>query len=550
MTKHHRWRARIGVSLTGVIAIMGAVGVAAGPAAASTGTDVGGDSLTVTPSSNLISGGTVSVSLTTVAATPGGVFIGVTQCGNADSSGTPLASLDTGGGDCEGAAGLGSTLQIIGTIGVGAVPAGINTVSLTLQRTGLGANNAQCIAMPPATLPCTVVASPATAAGAYTGAGTFQVAAPISYRPPATASITSVTGQNGTSAARAGNTINLTGSNWDDTVSPVTGTMALCSTSDNSVCDATGLDTPSFSVTGGVLTASAVVDASATTGARNLVLTESSGPNAVVPVTILGNRQILITPVTGGAGTSVTVTGSGYNASVPVAVAGVTAGSTPTSDTPTITMSSATGAVSATFTVNDPNTVAIAAAETSAPLTNVAIHPFVFSGNNCVAATANGCSLLQTVSQLVKPGVLTFSQTAAQVAMSDVTLNGENQTSTGQINQLTVSDARGSLVGWTVTATATDLSDGSSAADNTIPAGNLKTSSVTCAPDATAVGGILTEVTAGAGGALSKTVGQTLCQAPSGGGGGTFDINADLSLLVPASVASGTYTSTMTFTVQ
>lgn len=132
--------------------------------------------ISVSPSSNLTSGQSVTVTVTTPNAMPSGVIAAVTQCGNATSSGTPLNTLAADGSDCIGAAGVGTTVQLITT-----AAAGTYTVTLHLQETGLGSANAECIAMPPATLPCVIVVSTATAAGAYTADGSFQGEAPITY---------------------------------------------------------------------------------------------------------------------------------------------------------------------------------------------------------------------------------------------------------------------------------------------------------------------------------------------------------------------------------
>src|SRR5438067_662858 len=77
-------------------------------------------------------------------------------------------------------------------------------------------------------LPCTIAAATAVAAGSVTGYS-FALTQPITYRPAPTASVSSVVTQTGTSAARAGNTVNLTGVNWDDSP-PATFTLQLCNT--------------------------------------------------------------------------------------------------------------------------------------------------------------------------------------------------------------------------------------------------------------------------------------------------------------------------------
>ena len=146
---------------------------------------------------------------------------------------------------------------------------------------------------------------------------------------------------------------------------------------------------------------------------------------------------------------------------------------------------------------------------------------------------------------------LTFSEPSTTVTLTPVTLNGHDQDSTGSIQTLTVLDARGSLSGWVVNATMTNLTDGTAGATpanhHAIPAGNMHTTTVTCAPQAAS--GVATDVAAGAGGTLDPTSSITLCTAATGGGGGTFDINVGLTLNVPASIAAGHYVSQMTLLI-
>ncbi|HEU5307554.1 MAG TPA: hypothetical protein VFW97_09515 [Acidimicrobiia bacterium] len=167
---------------------------------ASSPVSASGETVVAAPNANLTDGATISVTVTTTAATDSGVFVAVTQCGNADSGGTPLAS--TTADDCVGASGLGTSLVLVG-FPSGAVAAGAHDVSLVAKKTGIGANSAQCIPMPPATLPCAVSAATATVSGAYTGPGyNFQATADISYasETTTTTSTTSTTTPTSTTA--------------------------------------------------------------------------------------------------------------------------------------------------------------------------------------------------------------------------------------------------------------------------------------------------------------------------------------------------------------
>ena len=87
-------------------------------------------------------------------------------------------------------------------------------------------------------------------------------------------------------------------------------------------------------------------------------------------------------------------------------------------------------------------------------------------------SVAAGDSLQQNVTQVVNPGVLdllacgssTPNPATCSIAMSPITLNGSNQTTTGAINQVTVLDARGGPIPWSLTAQlGGDLTNGNGA---------------------------------------------------------------------------------------
>jgi len=296
----------------------------------------------------------------------------------------------------------------------------------------------------------------------------------------------------------------------------------------------------------------------ATTGARAVKVSESTGLSALVPITILGSRQIVLTPSGGGVGTTVSVSGSGFDASQLVNIVGLDAAFNPApTDFGAPVTTSSTGTLTGSIQINNVLTRNIAAAEADNPATEVAVAPFAFSADSCVPtnpgpdaddSTSNGCDVLQTVTEVVSGTTLTFSQAGSQVTLTPTTLNGTDQTATGALQALTVLDARGSLTGWTVIATATDFADAVGGTHHTIPASSLDASGITCAPQSSSTGDAA-DVVAGSAGSFDNSTALTLCTAASGGGGGTFDIGSDVSLLVPASVAAGTYTSTVTITV-
>ncbi|HET6914955.1 MAG TPA: hypothetical protein VFH56_02585 [Acidimicrobiales bacterium] len=155
------------------------------------------------------------------------------------------------------------------------------------------------------------------------------------------------------------------------------------------------------------------------------------------------------------------------------------------------------------------------------------------------------------------------------LALQGVTLNGRVQTASGCLNTVQVEDARGTLVGWTTTGQLeTDFlgpNIGSNTWDHVIPAQNLTWSPVRSLTYPGDPSGVLSEVAAGATGPLptsSQSAGLNgaagpypamnesstpvdLCSAAPGGGGGTFNCDAGLALVVPAFVAAGPYQATL-----
>lgn len=223
------------------------------PAAAS------GETVTVTPSASLTDAQNVTVTFTMTAATEATVFIGITQCGNATSAGTPLAAA--GANDCMGAAGLGTTLVTFGATGAGGlagpVPAGSHTVTLKTKKTGLGTNNAQCIPLAQATIPCRVSAATATFAGGYTGPGyNFTASADISYAGAATttttaAQTTTTTVAPTTTTTTGGGTTTTTtgGGATTTTAAPATTTTTAAPTTTTTAAPATTTTAPATTKT-------------------------------------------------------------------------------------------------------------------------------------------------------------------------------------------------------------------------------------------------------------------------------------------------------------
>jgi len=195
---------------------------------------------------------------------------------------------------------------------------------------------------------------------------------------------------------------------------------------------------------------------------------------------------------------------------------------------------------------------------------NTALVNISILGNQCDATTAL-CSLTQVIDVTVTGTTMTMNQAAQFVTLAGVTLNGEYKLTNGAIQAITVTNARGSAAGWSVTGQVTDFKTATAPAASCsggdvnenrlcIPANNLA-----WGPSAgifhTVIPGDVAKVDAGATGDLARpwttpmnTTG-TLCISPVNQGGGTFRCNANLSLGVPASAGAGQYKANLTLTL-
>ncbi|MGH8961655.1 MAG: hypothetical protein ACRDWT_10775 [Jatrophihabitantaceae bacterium] len=361
----------------------------------------------------------------------------------------------------------------------------------------------------------------------------FTAGALVQNVPAATLHIGSVTGQSVTTAARAGDTVNLTGVNWDSSGAI---TAQLCDTS-GATCDASGLTGSTLAADGsGNLTGGVSVDASATTGARSIEV--SQGAHVVsANISILGTPTLSGSPASGGTGTSVNITGANWNPGSTVTLQGTTVSGNSSDPAVTVT-ASGTGAISGSYLVNDASTSSILAF--SGALS--ASQAFSFTSNDCTVPTAGSCSVQQNVTFKANPGVLEQSQGGGSIDLGSLTLNGQDQNLTGAINTDTVTDARGTSAGWLLNARLTDLTNGGTGANDTISASNMG-----WAPVCAKTSGGATPA-AGSPGTLSNSD-QLFCSVPTGTGNGIYTADSALNLLVPATADAGTYNAILTLTL-
>lgn len=321
--------------------------------------------------------------------------------------------------------------------------------------------------------------------------------------------------------------------------------------------------------------------------------------------TLLGTPTLTVSPTSGGVGTVVSITGTNWDPQgSKVTVAFTTAATGKTVDSVTLSVTSS-GDISGSISVTSNEAVGsnpldgTQTAFDGSTLTATAAFTVTAISSTCSIGGTTGltsCSVQQVISVTITGTNLTITEettgsnpNATTVVLTPITLGPQVfQNATGKLNTVQVSDDRGTLVGWTVTATMdsnfTNSSPTGNSIDNEIPASFLTwTPSVSLTtPGSTDIGtfcpgsptspgengcvgpsgqisttqasGVATtstpaEVTAGPVANLSTTTAATLCSAAAGGGGGGFNCNASLSLATPPYVAAGTYSATMNITV-
>ncbi|MHB1582750.1 MAG: hypothetical protein ACYCU7_07955 [Acidimicrobiales bacterium] len=160
--------------------------------------------------------------------------------------------------------------------------------------------------------------------------------------------------------------------------------------------------------------------------------------------------------------------------------------------------------------------------------------------------------LTQTITVAIEPGPLTISQQTSQVTLQPVDTSGTSGNgviATGNLDPVTVTDARGSLGGWTVTGQLTSDFTTHGRSGRTVQLDDAALTwnpSVSLAVPAGQPGGpsgLLNEVAAGAPLQLTPGHSSVLCSASPGGGGGQFECGAGLEMAVPRGAPHGTYSA-------
>ncbi|MBO9533250.1 MAG: WxL domain-containing protein [Solirubrobacteraceae bacterium] len=167
----------------------------------------------------------------------------------------------------------------------------------------------------------------------------------------------------------------------------------------------------------------------------------------------------------------------------------------------------------------------------------------------CLAAPTTAAAATTTASETVTGGALTFiNSSPTAVSFPTVALNGSDQT-VSQTQTLDISDARGTGAGWNVTATSTSLNNGSVSLPNTATTMTTAPSvacdaGITCVTPTNSITYPYTLPAAGTAPLATK-----MYNAATSTGTGALTVTPTWRLLVPASAAVGTYTSTWTLSL-
>jgi hypothetical protein len=240
-----------------------------------------------------------------------------------------------------------------------------------------------------------------------------------------------------------------------------------------------------------------------------------------------------------------------------------------------------------------PVTFTFTVADTGGLVSNTATATIAVLANQC-DATTGPCELTEIVVQPVIGTTMTMDKAPGFVVMTPVVLNGQAQVSSGNIQPVVVTNARGTAAGWSVTGYVTDLGAPGSPTISPLPGVTIPACSpegslgLQPAPDRLCIPGDnmgwapnaqvthdqiygdVASVNAGAADAadaaswLAQLIAANgsrvdgigglqeaneLCSANTNTSGGTFQCDASLFLGVPASAGAGDYTGGLVLTL-
>ncbi|MFG2991162.1 beta-xylosidase [Streptomyces sp. NPDC048257] len=245
-------------------------------------------------------------------------------------------------------------------------------------------------------------------------------------------------------------------------------------------------------------------------------------------------RSVFLAAAHGRAGAKVTVTAAGFPPGAAVTVAG-RAGAAETADRVSATADEL-GAALVELPVTDRATTAVIAYEGAAWSARRGSGPAAYTVINVTAAPSG----TQKVTATVEPGALGMTQTGEGITLGAVPY-GDGGAAPGRIGTVTVTDARGGPAGWSLTGKVTDF---------TGPGGiRIPGASLSWTPRCVAAAGSRSTCTPGSAGVVGPD-GALLASTPDAPQvGGTFTIDATVTLQVPPYTPPGAYTAVLTLTL-
>ncbi|WP_046774950.1 beta-xylosidase [Streptomyces yangpuensis] len=245
-------------------------------------------------------------------------------------------------------------------------------------------------------------------------------------------------------------------------------------------------------------------------------------------------RTVRLAAAHGRPGAGVKVTAAGFPPGASVTVAG-RAGAAETADRVRAT-ADGLGTAVVELPVTDRTTTAVVAYEGTAWSAGQGSGPAAYT----VVDAAPPPAATQKVTATVEPGALGMTQAGEDITLGAVPYGGGGP-APGRIGTVTVTDARGGPAGWSLTGKVTDF---------TGPGGiRIPGASLSWTPSCVAAPGSLSPCTPGSAGAVGPE-GALLASTPDGPlAGGTFTVDATVTLRVPPYTPPGAYTAVLTLTL-
>ncbi|MFI5665304.1 beta-xylosidase [Streptomyces sp. NPDC051704] len=245
-------------------------------------------------------------------------------------------------------------------------------------------------------------------------------------------------------------------------------------------------------------------------------------------------RSVALGTAYGRPGAEVEVSGAGFAPGAAVTVAG-RAGAAETADRVAATADER-GEVLARLPVTDRATTAVVAYEGTAWSAPRGSGPAAYT----VVAAAATTAATQRVSAVVEPGALSMTQAGESITLGGISY-GQGGAAPGRIGTVTVKDARGGPAGWTLSGKITEF---------TGPGGvRIPGASLSWTPRCTVAPGGAGRCVAGGAGVVGPQ-GAVLASAPDAArAGGTFTIDATVTLRMPPYTPPGAYQAVLTLTL-